>query len=227
MRLAFSFLLVLCVSAGCAPSADLSVPLPDRNDARGRLAIVRLAPVQADSSDAADTINPDALWDDLREELLASYDFSEVVYVDAPPDSILAEKQILMERAPMGSQKQGWGRSTFRVVPDASALAPEADVMLVLDDIWVTEGQRANPVAGFGVGGFMVGMALPQGRGVTVSARALMYRKGTADPTGAGAVAAYGRGGGFFENKVDEGSSERAISAFARQLAFHGGFARR
>ena len=62
--------LVLLAAVGCAPSADLRAPLPERPTARGQLAIVRLGDVAVRPGDE-DRVGDYArgFWDLLRAEL--------------------------------------------------------------------------------------------------------------------------------------------------------------
>ena len=132
---------------------------------------------------------------------------------------------MLVERAPLGSQAQGWARYTLRVPDDPAALAPDADVVVVIDTVRIAQGVAGNPlVLGVRNGPFRETGPFPSGRGVTVAADALVYRQGQSAPAGAARLSVYGRG---VPEAYADGQVERAVVSFAERLALHGGFVRR
>ena len=227
MKPAFALALFLVV-AGCVPSADLRVPLAEPASVGGRLAIVRLGTVAVSPKDEEKVGEyVDGFWELLRTELSEVYAFDEVEYVDAPAAFEAPSLRVLAQRAPLGSQAQGWARYTLRVPVDPAQLAPEADVVVVMDTVRVAHGLVGNPVV-LGLHTGRVGVTAPplNTRGLTVSADALVYRSGRSGPTGAGRISVFGPSVGFGD-RVDSGTADRAVAGFAERIAVHGGFARR
>ena len=221
--LAVTFVLAAGGLAACAPSADLRVPLPPEAPARSRLALVVLgAPSLAT---VADTATASPFWADLRAALRERYALASVEYVAAPADSAFATRTVLAERPPLGAARQGWGRLDLRLAIDPTALAPDADVVVVLDSVVAYEG-RMRPASI--VGGLIgVGPMRPYGAGLTVEADVTAYRRGDAAPSGAGRVSVFGRGSGFLEARTDDASVTRAAAGVARQVGALAGLPRR
>ena len=216
--------LLLAAVAGCAPSADLRVPLAEPIRQSGRAAVVRVGVPDSEPDSALDARRA-AFWSDLQAELVERYGFASVDVIDAPAlafDTL----RVLVQNPPVGSARQGWRRRPVRLPRDPAALAPGADVVVVLDRLSLGDASRSNSVYVAGKG-FGVMVPLPSGRGVGVGADVVVYRAGQAAPVGVGRVDVYGRGSGLFENRVDERAADRAAAGFAERIAVHGGFARR
>ena len=221
-------LAALAVVVGCAPTADLRVPIAEPARQSGRLVLVRVGDVErAPGEPAAFGGHVAAFWDDLRADLAQRYGFASVEVVDVPAlDADAVEA--LVQNPPAGSARQGWRKRSVQVPRDPFALAPGADVVVVLDALAMGSERRGNGVVGVGTpGGLGVGVRLPDGQGVGVGADVLVFRAGTPGPVGVGRVDVYGRGSGLFDNRVDERSADRAVLAFSDRVAVHGGFARR
>ena len=218
--------LSLAALVGCVPTADLRVPLAEPEPQSGRLTVVRVGDLTISEEEEAELDGyRAAFWDDLRAELTERYGFSAVEVIDVP-DLAFDTLHVLVQNPTVGGKGRGWGRRPTRLPRDPAALAPGADVVVVLDRPTMARLQRSNSVYVSGRG-FGAVIPLPAGQGLGVGADLVVYRAGQPAPHGVGRIDVYGRGGGLFENRVDDRSAGRTVAGVADRIASHGGFAAR